>query len=243
MNLKRYKAGLTLIFILVGFQSVFSQIKSVVIIPRIVIEPRRFDGVSENEKPLSVKYPVIKGQLDSKVKNKIRSAIDYNTVFENSLKAAIEGEVSTLEFHYKINYNKNYILDMVFLMETLGAYPWILKEEIVLDLRTGNQIKARDLFKESSLPLLTKKVRRKWQDVIARTKRKFGAIPQEMELAEYVPENLDDFTVGDRGVTFNYDYNFNFASRALQPKGQFFFRYSELKSFIKPDGLLARFIR
>lgn len=243
MNLKEYSAGLILIFNIVCAQTVFSQLKSVVISPKIVTEPRKFDGVSENEKPLLVTYPIVKSKLNLPVKNKIESAIDYNSVFDNSLKAAIGGEVSTLEFHYEINYNKNYILDIVFLRETLGAYPWTSRKEIVFDLRTGSKIKAKDLFKESSLPLLTGKVRRKWRDEIARTKRKYGAIPQEMESTAYLTENLDDFTIVDKGVTFNYDYNFNFASRALQPKGRFFFRYSELKSFIKPDSLLAKLIR
>ncbi len=81
MNLKEYSAGLILIFNIVCAQTVFSQLKSVVISPKIVTEPRKFDGVSENEKPLLVTYPIVKSKLNLPVKNKIESAIDYNSVF------------------------------------------------------------------------------------------------------------------------------------------------------------------
>ncbi len=90
---------------------------------------------------------------------------------------------------------------------------------------------------------LAKKVRRKLLAEIARAKRKYGGFPPESENGEYNLSNLDNFSISGRGVTFHYDYGFNFASLSFQPAGNFFFTYLQLKPFIKPDGLLAKFIR
>jgi hypothetical protein len=63
------------------------------------------------------------------------------------------------------------------------------------------------------------------------------------ETADFTVANLDRFSVSDKGITFWYDYGFPHIIQALQPEGRFFFSWTELKAFIKPDGLLARFNR
>jgi hypothetical protein len=55
-------------------------------------------------------------------------------------------------------------------------------------------------------------------------------------------ENLDDFSVGRRGITFLYDAGFPHAIKAFEPQGKYFFTYSELKPYIKLEGLLGQFI-
>ena len=55
--------------------------------------------------------------------------------------------------------------------------------------------------------------------------------------------NSKNFPISDEGVTFYYDYGFPHVIQALAPDGQYFFKWAELKPFIKPDGLLARFVR
>ena len=59
-----------------------------------------------------------------------------------------------------------------------------------------------------------------------------------------------DFTVGDfkefsvdlKGVTIYYDYGFPHVLEALQPAGEYHFTWTEIKQFVRPDGLLARFV-
>ncbi|MDQ5843724.1 MAG: hypothetical protein M3539_00320, partial [Acidobacteriota bacterium] len=58
----------------------------------------------------------------------------------------------------------------------------------------------------------------------------------------YTIENLNEFSVGAQGITFLYDAGYPHAIQAFEPNGKYFFRYAELKSFIKPDGLLGQFI-
>jgi hypothetical protein len=43
-------------------------------------------------------------------------------------------------------------------------------------------------------------------------------------------------------VTFLYDAGFPHAIQALEPNGNYFFSYAELRPFIKKDGLLGTFI-
>jgi len=40
-----------------------------------------------------------------------------------------------------------------------------------------------------------------------------------------------------------YGYNFAHVEQALEPSGEFFLSYQELKPFVRTDGLLARFVR
>ncbi|HYJ45883.1 MAG TPA: hypothetical protein VEV81_04655, partial [Pyrinomonadaceae bacterium] len=55
--------------------------------------------------------------------------------------------------------------------------------------------------------------------------------------------DLDDFSVGARGITFLYDAGFPHVVQALEPVGRYFFSYAQLKPYIKRDGPLALFIR
>ena len=56
-------------------------------------------------------------------------------------------------------------------------------------------------------------------------------------------KDLDDFSVGPKGITFLYDAGFPHVIRALEPAGRYFFSYSALKPFIKRDGPLGQFVQ
>ena len=60
---------------------------------------------------------------------------------------------------------------------------------------------------------------------------------------KFVAKELNHFSVNEQGVTFYYDYDFPHVAKALEPNGEFFVSYADLKPFIKRDGLLARFVR
>ncbi len=67
-------------------------------------------------------------------------------------------------------------------------------------------------------------------------------IEESQEVLEFKSENLNDFSVGAKGVTFLYDAGYPHAIQASEPKGRYFFSYSELKPYIKSDGLLWQFV-
>ncbi len=56
-------------------------------------------------------------------------------------------------------------------------------------------------------------------------------------------KNLDGFSISSEGVTFIYDYGYPHVIKAIEPYGEFLLKWQELKPFIRPDGLLARFVR
>ena len=68
-------------------------------------------------------------------------------------------------------------------------------------------------------------------------------IKESQEVLEFKPENLDEFQVGAKGLTFLYDAGYPHAIQAFEPTGRYFFNYSELKSYIKRDGLLGQFVQ
>ena len=65
---------------------------------------------------------------------------------------------------------------------------------------------------------------------------------EAQEALEFKSENLDDFSVGAKGLTFLYDAGYPHAIQAFEPSGRYFFRYSQLKPYIKREGLLGQFI-
>jgi hypothetical protein len=55
-------------------------------------------------------------------------------------------------------------------------------------------------------------------------------------------KDLDGFSVGPGGIFFLYDAGFPHVIKALQPQGRYFFTYSALREYIKPDGPLGQFV-
>ena len=61
--------------------------------------------------------------------------------------------------------------------------------------------------------------------------------------ADFTSKDLDWFGLDDKGVTFKYDYGFPHVIQALQPEGEYFFSWEQLKPYIKPGSLLSRIAR
>lgn len=57
---------------------------------------------------------------------------------------------------------------------------------------------------------------------------------------EYNKVSLDAFEVDENGIMFHHDYGFAHVIQALQPAGEFFLTWEELKPYIKAGGLLSR---
>lgn len=66
---------------------------------------------------------------------------------------------------------------------------------------------------------------------------------QLFEYTNFEEKDLDNFAVDMAGVTFYYDYGFPNVLKALEPEGELWLSWAEVKPFIKQDGLLARFVR
>jgi hypothetical protein len=154
------------------------------------------------------------------------------------------------EFGYKVNYNRNYILDITFTQSGMGAYPDEHTKHFLINLRDGRLIKRSDVFVADKLDGLASLVDAQLQKELKDTVRENGSTMREY--MEFVAEsqgelrfearNLDDFSVGAKGITFLYDAGFAHAVKAFEPAGRYFFSYSKLQRYIKHDGPLGQFL-
>jgi hypothetical protein len=199
----------------------------------------------------TVTYPVISG-LSPAILRRVRSLLDFKNIFDYSLQEYRE-DTWLFEFTYKVNHNADHLLDLTFTQDGSGAYPDTQDKHFLINLMDGRIIKASEAFRSDKLPELAAAVDRKLQDELKRIDKE-NADPSESpedqanrreayEALKFEPQNLDDFSVGRKGITFLYDAGFPHVIRALEPEGRYFFTYSELKPFIKPDGPLGQFVR
>ena len=235
---------LALFFVCAFSFAAFAQ--SVVITPK-KITYKRPKPFSEYKKSFVIVRPKIKG-VSLTLAKKIETTISYEKNFDFNVKDEIT-EIQWLEeASYAVNYNKNGILGVTISVMGSGAYPSEANHPIIANLKTGGRVLAKDVFvKLSELAAKGKKTQE------AEIKRAIIEIKKEnseeenpaslFENTDFTVENLDKFSISDKGITFWYDYGFPHVIMALQPEGRYFFSWTELKPFIKPDGLLAQFNR
>jgi hypothetical protein len=223
-------------------------------VPSVVLQKRRVVIVRTGKfvrdfperKRAVVNYPVVIGPRNSVVLRKIRALFDFKNIFGSSL-AEYRADTWLSEFDYKVNYNRNFILDITFMQEGVGAYPDTHTKHFAINLKNGELIGAADAFDSSSLEKLAALVDKKLQAENQATIRDSGddketAVDLLKDL-KFKASNLNDFSISDKGITFLFDAEFPHVVQALQPVGQYFFSYAELKPYIKREGPLGIFIR
>jgi hypothetical protein len=224
-----------------------------IVIPRKVVIVRRAALIKDfpEKKTATVTYPVVSGLKDPTVLKRIQSILQIKNVFDTSL-AEYREDTWLEEFGYKVNYNKNSILDITFTQSGSGAYPDTHTKHFALNLKNGSVIKASDVFVTGKLTTLSAMVNRKLQSETRKILAEIGASksdPEDTRIAkeagevlEFKVENLDDFSVGPKGITFLYDAGYPHVIQAFEPDGRYFFGYAELKPYIKRDGILGQFV-
>jgi hypothetical protein len=197
-----------------------------------------------------VVYPVISG-LTPPVLRRVRSVFDFKNIFDYSLKEYRE-DAWLEEFSYKVNHNANYLLDITFSQSGSGAYPDEQDKHFLINLHNGNVVTASDAFVKDKFGALTAMVDHKLKlelKEILESLRESKSDPEDIRMAseaqeplEFKVEDLDNFSVSAKGVTFLYDAGYPHVIQALEPNGKYFFSYAELKPYIKRDGPLGQFI-
>lgn len=202
-----------------------------------------------------VNLPVVSGLSDPKVLRKVRAALDLKNIFQTSL-AEYRQDAWLEELDFKVNYNKRGILDISFWQTGTGAYPDTHHAHFAVSLRTGDVLKASDVFEGGALYALAGMAHEKLQAEVA---EQIKVVEQDKELSadrdsldnikgdlsrlSFGVEHLDNFMVGDAGVTFLYDAGFPHAIQAIQPDGRYFFTYAQLAPHIRRDGPLGVFVK
>jgi len=195
--------------------------------------------------------PVVKGIPDEALRSRIQDSVGLKAGTDNTLeewKADFEDSWWLNEIEYKVGYNRNFLLNLIYTVSGTGAYPDSFSKSLVVDLRTGKLLAAKDLFKRSSLEALAARLNRKLKTDVEATRRKWGdewdgVVEEEVKNARFDDGHLDDFTIGARGITFHYDFGFAHAVKALEPRGTYFLSWKQLAPYIDPRGPLGVFPR
>jgi hypothetical protein len=217
----------------------------------VIVRGARMTRDFPGKKTATITYPVISGLKDPKILGRVQSILRIKNVFDTSL-AEYREDTWLTEFRYKVNFNRNSILDITFTQDGSGAYPDTHTKHFTINLKTGAIVKASDVFEPAKLESLAALVNRKLQNELKQiVKENSGPgsdaedtriIKESQEVLEFKPENLDEFSVGAKGLTFLYDAGYPHAIQAFEPAGRYFFSYAELKPYIKRDGLLGQFV-
>jgi hypothetical protein len=241
----KIKFALPLLFLVLFSSAAFSQ--SVVVTTKKTIYTRR-KPLADFKKTFTINYPKIKA-ANAALSRKIEAALSYEKNFEFTLQEEM-GEVQWLEeADYEVVYNKNGILTVNLFITGSGAYPDSSNKTVVVNLKTGNKLKASDVFTNFNglIAKISEMQQAEIKEGIEEIKKDpdfAGENPQELFTdADFKAGNLEGFSVNDDGVTFSYDYGFAHAIQAVEPNGKYFLDWAQLKPYIKPAGLLARFTR
>lgn len=241
-----------LLIITLFFLPIIVDAQSIAVTSRKVVYKRTGRDVPKHKRTFEVRHLVFKGR-SLVVSRRLKAGTDYWKVFDMNLAENLRDDHWLSSFDFVVKYNKHNILDVWLVMEGVGAYPDGSIAYRVFDLRTGMRLDYRDLFLASRFDGLTKAIRetikrseaseasddvRQMLSDRRENEPEFNPKPDEIDL-----DDLAGFSISDRGVTFIYDYGYPHVAEALEPSNELFLSYAELKEFIRPDGLLARFIR
>jgi len=241
------KIKLLLLFTLIFAFSTISFAQSVVITSKKTTYTRR-KPISDFKKTFTVNYPKVKA-ANLLLSKKIETAIGYEQNKVINLKEEM-GEYQWLEeADFTVGYNKNGVLSINLFVTGTAAYPTSLNKNIVVDLKTGSQVRPIDVFANinglvAKLKAIQKQAVKDGIEEIKKDPDFQQDKPEDLfQYTDFKSINLEGFAVDDKGVTFFYEYGFPHVIKALEPNGNYFLTWGEIKPFIKQTGLLGRFIR
>jgi hypothetical protein len=207
---------------------------------------RRPKPMHAYKRTFTVTRPVVEAATPA-LSKKINTLISYEKNFDFTIREEL-GQYQWLEeAGYRVIYNRNGILCLELWIEGSGAYPSGSTVTLAVDTARGTRLAAGDLF--SDIPALARKIRSMQEAEIKAAKADIARSDPESDPdqlfadARFTAADIREFAIDASGVTFIYDYGFPHVIKALEPDGRYRLAWAELKPFIKPGGLLARFVR
>lgn len=231
------------LLLLLSFTAAFAQTVTVTPQEKTYTRPK---PLSEYKKTFKIRRAFVNAATPE-ISKKITDALNPETVLDINIKEETDEYQWLEEADYEITYNDNGILAAKIWMEGSAAYPDGVTKYLVINTKTGDRMTIAGEFSQlSKLTAEIRKLQKKEVDdaikEIKADKDSGEENPEELFVEKIFAENnLDEFTVTDEGVTFYYDYLFPHVIQALEPSGEYKFTWAQLKPFIKPGSLLARF--
>ncbi len=209
---------------------------------------RRAKPIVGFKKTFTIRRPIAKATTPA-LSRKITAAIDPVSVLGIDIKEELTETQWLSEADYEEVFNERGLLTMMLWMEGSAAYIDGVTKYVVVDLAKGKRLSPRDVFIDlAGLAAMAKKKQDAEVEAAIKTIKaepEFGeGDPKELfEYTNFEVKDLSNFAVDRAGVAFFYHYGFPNVVKALEPEGELRLSWSEIKPFVKPDGLLARFVR
>jgi hypothetical protein len=241
------KTKITGLLFAIGLLSAVGAAQAVTLTNKKVTYTRK-TPIQDFKKTFTINYPKIKAATPA-ISRKIEAVLSYEKVFGFTLKEEM-GEIQWLEnADYSVEYNANGLLAIDLSIEGSAAYPDGSTRSITVDIRNGTRVTPPTAF--TKLAELAAMVRRAQQKEINEAIVEIRKDPDFrepdpkslFESADFKVKDLDWFSVTETGVTFKYDYGFPHVIQALQPPGEFFYTWAQLKPYIRAGSLLSRVAR
>ena len=225
---------------------------SIVITPKKTVYTRTGKGLPKEKRTFTVRYLMFNGAMAPAVKTKLENTLSYWRVFDRTLKDCLADDCGLDSFDYKVNYNQNGILSVTLMDDHSGAYPDMQSVDLVIDLKTGAEVKFADAFNSDAK--LAEMVNQKLEvekkgilkEVAADKEQNKEAkewATEQINGLSFTTESFKEFRMSPKGVIILYDAEFPHAIQSLQPAGEYLFTYAELKPFIKKNSLLGKIVR
>ncbi len=217
--------------------TILAQVK---VIPNKVSYERKGSDIPEWKKTVEVSYPKFAGVENPEVLKRLERTFDVWSIYQTTLEEELDYQ--WLEsINFKVNYNKHGILELEFMRYGSGAYPSEYKTTVVAEISSGSRLEMTEVFK-NRIQLLTE-IDKLQQAEIARAKEQNREYSEtdgsEFNDVSKASDQVKDFSVGDLGVTFLFDYGFPHVIKALQPEGKYFFSWSQLKPYLREYSTLT----
>lgn len=212
---------------------------------------RKGEDIPEGREYIEVRTPVVNGIKDPEVAQKVREAIDFEKVFGFKIDDAdLEGDWHGLsEVDYKVFHVDDSLLSIELYSGWLGAYLTEDIKRLVVDLRTGETLGIRDVFKDLDglAEMIDAAQQKEIEEKAKELKKEDPELPaillEQVGDTRFSVNDLGEFSVTQFGVTFFYQYEFVPPARGLQPDGKYFFEWAKVASYVKPEGALAALSR
>ena len=212
-----------------------------------IVTPRRIEwtrGKGKDRHTTVMIRPTVTG-LRPPVLKRIRKELELEKILESQYFWYKHRQMFGLD--YRVTHNRNHILAITF---SWNAYFAEHEKGVVFDLRDGSLVKVQDLFREDSVPELVKLINQKLQAELEQMIRDYEGkrdIRYAWKEAEnnpmiFIAEDLDEFQINEKGITFFYHAGFSHTRQWAEPEGRYFFKYSDLKNFLKPGTVVSQFV-
>lgn len=196
----------------------------------------------------TIRYPIISGKSPS-LNKKISESISYAKVLNFSIEDEM-GEFQWLEeADFTVNFNKKGVLSIYLSMTGITAHQTYFGKNVTVDLKTGKQVNATDVFRNFDgliakiKEIQTEEIEDFKNEIKKSNEFNLSDFGNLFEFVNFQKSNLEDFSISDEGVTFQYSYGFPYIIHHIEPSGNYFLNWTNLKPFIKRSGLLGKFIR